>query len=96
MYIDGDTIIHLAELLGAIAVVVGGILSVYKIIDQIREQGRQIKTIMDELTIIDYGLKGALEGLIEQGANGPCRDALAKLDRHLNQQAHHGGHHEDK
>lgn len=95
MYIDTNTIIHVAELLGAVGVVVGLIISVYKIIDGIKTQGRQIAAIMDELTIIDYGLKGALEGLVERGANGPCKDALAKLDAHLIKQAH-GGCHEDQ
>lgn len=94
MYVDANTIIHAAELLGALGVVIGLIISVYKIIESIKTQSRQIAIIMEELTIIDYGLKGALEGLIEQGANGPCKDALAKLDKHLNKQAH-GGAHED-
>lgn len=96
MYIDGETIVHLAELLGALAVVVGGILSVYKIIDQIRIQGRQIKCIMAELAIIDAGLRGALAGLVEQGCNGQCKEALHALDRHLNAQAHGGTSNEDQ
>ena len=30
-----------------------------------------------------------MQGLIEQGCNGPCKDALDKLDKHLNKEAHH-------
>jgi len=26
--------------------------------------------------------------LIEQGCNGPCKDALDKLEKHLNKKAH--------
>lgn len=37
---------------------------------------------------ICYGLRGALQGLVEQGCNGPCKDALDKLDKHLNKSAH--------
>ena len=96
MYIDTNTIIRAAELIGAVGVVVGLVISIYKIIESIRNQGKQIERIMDELTIIDYGLKGALEGLVEQGANGPCKTALAKLEDHLITQAHGGNGHENK
>ena len=52
------------------------------------EQEKQIQHIQNELTVICYGLRGALQGLIEKGCNGPCKDALNKLDKHLNQAAH--------
>ena len=48
-----------------------------------------IKEMMAEQSLICYGLRGALQGLIEQGCNGPCKDALEKLNKHLNQEAHH-------
>jgi len=35
-----------------------------------------------ELQILCYGLRGALQGLIEKGCNGPCKDALQMLDKH--------------
>ena len=41
-----------------------------------------------ELQILCYGLRGALQGLIESGLNGPCKDALKLLDKHLNKSAH--------
>ena len=41
-----------------------------------------------ELTILCYGLRGALQGLIEKGCNGPCKEALKMLDKHLNKSAH--------
>lgn len=41
-----------------------------------------------ELQILCYGLRGALQGLIETGCNGPCKDALKMLDKHLNKSAH--------
>ena len=44
--------------------------------------------MQDELTIICYGLRGALQGLIETGCNGPSKDALTHLDKHLNLEAH--------
>lgn len=44
--------------------------------------------MQEEQTLICYGLRGALQGLVEQGCNGPCKDALARLDKHLNKSAH--------
>lgn len=88
MYIDADTIIKAASLLTAIGALVGVIVAIYKIIDQDRRQSEIIKEMQAEQTILCYGLRGALKGLIEQGCDGPCKDALDKLDKHLNQKAH--------
>lgn len=88
MYIDADTIIKAASLLTAVGALVGVIIAIYKIIDQDRRQSEIIKAMQAEQTILCYGLRGALQGLIEQGCDGPCKEALDKLDKHLNQKAH--------
>ncbi len=84
MYIDADTIIKAASLLGAIGALVAAIVSVYKVIESNKKQSEFINAIQEEQTLICYGLRGALQGLVEQGCNGPCKDALDKLDKHLN------------
>lgn len=89
MYIDADTIIKAAALLGALTALVGAIIAIYKVYEGNRKQSDAIKAIQDEQTLICYGLRGALQGLIEQGCNGPCKDALNLLDKHLNKEAHH-------
>ena len=43
-------------------------------------------TIITAASVV--GGLGVLQGLIESGCNGPCKDALGKLDKHLNQKAH--------
>ena len=88
MYIDADTIIKAASLLGAIGALVAAIVSVYKVIESNKKQSEFINAIQEEQTLICYGLRGALQGLVEQGCNGPCKDALDKLDKHLNKSAH--------
>ena len=88
MYITANTIILAASLLGAISALVGAIIAVYKVIENNKRQNEEIKAMKSELTIVCYGLKGALQGLIEQGCDGPCRDALNLLDKHLNKSAH--------
>lgn len=88
MYLDVNGIINIAALLSALGAIVGLIITVYKYIESDTRQTAAIKRIEDEQTLICYGLKGALEGLIEQGCDGPCKDALGKLEKHLNQSAH--------
>lgn len=88
MYIDADFIIKAASLLGAIGALVAAIVSVYKVVEINRRQSEFINAIQEEQQIICYGLRGALQGLVEQGCNGPCRDALDRLNKHLNKNAH--------
>lgn len=88
MYLDAGNIITMASLLSALGAVIGIIITAYKFIEADARQTAAIKRMEDEQTLICYGLKGALEGLIERGCNGPCKDALAKLEKHLNQSAH--------
>ena len=86
--IGADTIIKAASLLGAIGALVAAIVSVYKVIESNKKQSEFINAIQEEQTLICYGLRGALQGLVEQGCNGPCKDALDKLNKHLNKNAH--------
>lgn len=88
MYIDADIVIKAASLLGAIGALIAAIVSVYKVVEINRRQSEFINAIQKEQQIICYGLRGALQGLVEQGCNGPCRDALDRLDKHLNKNAH--------
>ena len=88
MYVDADLIIKAASLLAALAALFGAAIAVYKTVEVNKKQSEIIKEIQDEQTLICYGLKGALEGLIEQGCNGPCKDALSMLEKHLNKNAH--------
>ena len=88
MYVDADTVIKAAALLTALGALVGAVIAVYKVFDNNRKQNQIIKEMQEEQTVICYGLKGALQGLIEQGCNGPCKEALSALEKHLNKKAH--------
>lgn len=89
MYIDVDTIIKAASLLGAMSALIGAVIVIYKVYESNKRQTEAIKAIQEEQTLVCYGLRGALQGLIEQGCDGPCKDALNMLDKHLNKSAHH-------
>ena len=88
MYIDADTIIKAASLLAALGGLIGAVIAVYKVYESNKKQSDVIKEIQEEQTLICYGLRGALEGLIEQGCECPCKDELNMLDKHLNKNAH--------
>ncbi len=58
---------------------------------QNERQWHAIRQSQEEQTLLCYGMRACLMGLIEQGCNGPCKDALAKLEKHLNVAAHQDG-----
>ena len=99
MYIDAQTIITAAALIGAIGVIGGMLITAYKFsrkpaelekrIDEIRKTHEEdIRKINEEQCLITYGLLACLKGLREQGCNGPVTDGINKLEKHLNKQAH--------
>jgi len=90
MYIDANTIIKAASLLGALGVLISAVIAVYKVIAQNNRQTEVIRGIQEEQTLICYGLLACLKGLQEQGCNGPVTEALNRLEKHLNQKAHGG------
>lgn len=83
-----DTIIKAAALLASLSALIGAILAVYKVYDNNRRQNAAIMATQEELTVVCYALQGCLQGLIEQGCDGPCKEALALLQKHLNKKAH--------
>lgn len=83
-----DVLLVLAEVLGAGAVVFGAIFAVHKWVLKQNKQDVEIKALKEEQTVICYGVLAALKGLKEQGCNGPVTEAISKLEKHLNVQAH--------
>ena len=88
MYIDADTINNLAKLVGPLASLGGVVVAAYKYIERDKRQSKLIQDIQEEQTLLCYGIKACLQGLAEQGCNGPVHEALDKLDKHLNKKAH--------
>lgn len=88
MYIDIETINSLAKLIGSIGIIGGVLIAFYKFVERDKRQSKLIQSIQDEQTLLCYGIRACLQGLVEQGCDGPVHDALDKLDKHLNQKAH--------
>nr|DAH15951.1 MAG TPA: Phospholamban [Bacteriophage sp.] len=88
MYIDWETLINIGKVLGALSVIAGLFVAVYKFIERSKKQQDEIASIKREQTLICYGVLACLKGLKEQGCNGPVTKALDKLEKHLNEGAH--------
>ena len=89
--ISADTLIKLAELLTALGVIGGVVLWCFKFVQRSRRQNEELKAIRREQTLICYGLLACLQGLKEQGCNGPVTEAMNRMETHLNQAAHDEG-----
>lgn len=99
MYINADVIIKIAAVLTAVLAISGAI---YKIIRWFQAQNKQsldidelqkkessdMQEIKDEQCLLTYGVLACLKGLSEQGCDGPVTEAINKIEKHLNKQAH--------
>ena len=99
MYITTDTIITAATLIGALGVIGGTIVTIYKFYQKPaklekklenlqKTHDEDIRKINEKQCLATYGLLACLKGLKEQGCNGPVTEAINKIEKHLNKQAH--------
>lgn len=99
MYINADTIIKAAALLGALAALWAAVYAVIKWfqkqdkqsedIEELREkQKSDIQDLNDELCMLSYAMLACLDGLKQMHCNGSVTEAHNKLEKHLNQKAH--------
>lgn len=88
MYIDWDTIINVGKVIGALGVITGLFVGIYKFVERDKRQQAEIEAIKKEQAMICFGIVACLEGLKEQGCNGPVTEALNKMEKHLNNAAH--------
>ena len=89
MYIDVQTIITAGSLLTAICVILGVLFKIHKWYLKQEQQDVEIRRIKEENALICCGLSACLDGLQQLGANHSVPIAKEKLDKYLNQQAHH-------
>ena len=86
--INADRLIALAELVTALGVIGGVVLWCIKFVQRSKRQHEELKAIRREQTLICYGLLACLQGLKEQGCNGPVTEAMNRIEEHLTQAAH--------
>ena len=88
MYIDLDGLKNAAAAITAIGTILGFVVAVYKFYARQKKQDVEIAAIRAEQQLLCYALRACLSGLKELGCNGPVTDALNRLDKHLNAEAH--------
>lgn len=88
MYIDAQAIITAAAVLGAGTALIGALFSVYRWYQRQNKQDEDIKAMKDEMCLLTYGVLACLQGLKEKGCNGPVTEAIDKIEKHMNQEAH--------
>ena len=88
MYVDVDTIIMAGSILTAVVVIFSAIFAVYKWYLKQNQQDLEIERVKSEQCLLTYGILACLKGLKEQGCNGPVTEAIDKIEKHINKQAH--------
>ena len=78
----------IAATITALGVIFGAIFAVHKWYLKQEKQDQDIKSIKEEQTILTQGILACLQGLHEQGCNGPVTAAIERIETHLNKQAH--------
>lgn len=86
--ITTDTILTVAAVIGALGVIFGVVFAVYRWYLKQNKQDEDIKSMKDEQCLLTYGVLACLKGLAEQGCDGPVKEAINKIEKHMNQQAH--------
>lgn len=85
-------VVLIAQIFGALTVLIGGIITVYKFYDNSKRQdkrhAREIRRIKEENTLLCFGLAACLDGLEQLGANHSVPEAKNMLNKHLNKAAH--------
>ena len=88
VYIDANTIITSATLFGAVTAIAGVAFNVYRWYLKQNKQDEEIEKMKNEQCLLTYGILACLKGLSEQGCNGPVTEAINKIEKHINKQAH--------
>lgn len=89
VHITAQNIITAAALIAAIITLSGYIFRGRDWVKKQSSQDGEIKAIKEEQQLLIYGILACLKGLKEQGCNGPVTEAINKIDKHLNERAHH-------
>ena len=83
-----QNIVTIASVITAIGVIFGIIFACYRWYLKQNKQDDDIKELKEEQAILTYGVLACLKGLKEQGCDGPVTNAIEKIEKHLNINAH--------
>lgn len=83
-----QSVVTAAGILGAIMAIVAYLRKLFGWFEKQEAQEEAIKAIRTEQQLLTYGVLSCLKGLQEQGCNGPVTEAINRIEKHLNQEAH--------
>ena len=70
----------------------GGLIAIYNrgydFVKRQKTQDEDIQEIKAEQAILTYGVLACLKGLVEMGCDGAVKEAVGKIETHLNEKAH--------
>lgn len=92
-------IIQLAEIIGAVMLILTAIIGGYKLYDKLLDRVDKLESKVDDLeaelnrvkkedALVIYALRACLDGLHQKGCNGRVTEAIDMLDKHINKAAH--------
>lgn len=88
MYVNHETIVTAASVLTALVVIFSAVFAAYRWYLKQGKQDREIEKMKSEQALLTYGILACLKGLKEQGCDGPVTEAIEKIEKHINKQAH--------
>lgn len=99
-----QTVITAGAVVTALTVIVTVLLKFVRWVDEQKKQRKDLtaleakhdndnNAIQDELQLLTYGVLACLKGLQEKGCNGPVTEAIKRIEKELNQKAHHREEH---
>jgi hypothetical protein len=83
-----EIITAMAATITALGVIFGAIFAIYKWYLKQEKQDKDISAIKQEQAILTEGILACLQGLREQGCNGPVTAAITKIEAYINAKAH--------
>lgn len=86
--ITWQAVVTAAAVVGALVALVTYFVKLVHWVDEQKKQDGDIAAMKNEQTLIIYALLACLKGLKEQGCNGPVTEAIGKIEKHLNKEAH--------
>lgn len=88
MYIGAEQVIIAGSVIAALSAIFAVIFAVYRWYLKQNSQDREIEKMKQEQCLLTYGILACLKGLKEQGCNGPVSEAIDRIEKHINKQAH--------
>lgn len=88
IHLDAQFFITAAAVIAAFISIGVTLAKVHNWYLKIKKTEDNVKSIKEENALITFGVLAALKGLKEQGCNGAVTDAIDKIEKHINIEAH--------